>query len=55
MDRSDVEPNPLAFRSKSRRPPRYYGMHRSGTSMLAGLHSCGVFLGPEDELSRDAA
>lgn len=28
------------------------GMHRSGTSMVARLlHSCGVFLGPEDELS----
>lgn len=27
------------------------GMHRSGTSMIAGLlHACGLFLGPEDRL-----
>jgi hypothetical protein len=29
------------------------GMHRSGTSMVAKLlHACGMFLGPEDELSQ---
>jgi hypothetical protein len=29
------------------------GMHRSGTSMVARLlHTCGIFLGPEDELNR---
>ena len=29
------------------------GMHRSGTSMVARLlHECGMFLGPEDELSQ---
>ncbi len=29
------------------------GMHRSGTSMVARLlHACGIFLGPEDELSQ---
>ncbi len=29
------------------------GMHRSGTSMVASLlHACGMFLGPEDEISR---
>lgn len=31
------------------------GMHRSGTSMVAGLlHACGLALGPEDELTRPA-
>lgn len=32
------------------------GMHRTGTSMVASLlHACGIFLGPEDELSEPGA
>jgi len=54
MDRSDVE---TRTRLPSDRNPAgaacISGMHRSGTSMVARLlHSCGVFLGPEDELSQ---
>lgn len=31
------------------------GMHRSGTSLVAGLlHACGVFVGPEHELTQPA-
>src|SRR5512141_1502286 len=31
------------------------GMHRSGTSLVAALlHACGVFVGPEHELTKPA-
>lgn len=47
--------NPAGADGRPSAPSCITGMHRSGTSMVARLlQACGVFLGPEDELSQPA-